>query len=243
MKRVKTEIKGFDRLIEGGFPDGSITLVSGTPGTGKSIFCMQFLVNCAKKEEKSLYISFEETETALRETAKRFSWPVEKLEKEGKLKLVYAKLREDDKAIDKILQIIREGKYQRLVIDSLSDISVYPLFINNKELPWAQIQQSINPIALETDYAIRMKIQEVIDKIRETGVTALVTSELSRDSQWYSRDTVSEFACDAVIILHAVEGEEGFRTLWIPKMRKTKQRAGVYSFEIEKNGINVKSEE
>ena len=38
MKRVKTGIKGFDGLIEGGIPEGSVILVSGTPGTEKKLF-------------------------------------------------------------------------------------------------------------------------------------------------------------------------------------------------------------
>ena len=36
-KRISTGIKGLDSLLLGGFPQGSITLVSGTPGTGKTI--------------------------------------------------------------------------------------------------------------------------------------------------------------------------------------------------------------
>ena len=36
MDRTKTCIKGFDNLIEGGFPKGSTILLSGTPGTGKT---------------------------------------------------------------------------------------------------------------------------------------------------------------------------------------------------------------
>ena len=41
--RVKTGINGLDELIEGGFPEKSITLVSGSPGAGKSIMCFQFI--------------------------------------------------------------------------------------------------------------------------------------------------------------------------------------------------------
>ena len=66
IKRVATGLKGFDKLIEGGLPSGSLTLVSGNPGTGKSIFCMQTAFNIAKKGSAALYISFEQTEAMMK---------------------------------------------------------------------------------------------------------------------------------------------------------------------------------
>jgi len=47
--KVKTGIKGFDTLVEGGLPKGKIILLSGTPGTCKTIFALQFLHNGAVK--------------------------------------------------------------------------------------------------------------------------------------------------------------------------------------------------
>jgi circadian clock protein KaiC len=43
-ERVPTGILGLDSLIEGGFPKGRSILVTGEPGTGKTIFSLQFLV-------------------------------------------------------------------------------------------------------------------------------------------------------------------------------------------------------
>jgi len=61
MERVQTGIKGFDGLIEGGFPKSSAILLSGTPATGKTIFALQYLVNGIEKfNEKGIYITFEE---------------------------------------------------------------------------------------------------------------------------------------------------------------------------------------
>ena len=42
-KRISTGIEGLDSLLLGGFPRGSVTLVSGTPGTGKTIVCFQYI--------------------------------------------------------------------------------------------------------------------------------------------------------------------------------------------------------
>lgn len=244
MKRIPTQIKGFDWLIEGGFPEGSITLVSGTPGTGKSIFCMQFLVNCAKRGEKSLYISFEETEDSLKGTAKSFGWLTEELEKKGTLRIIYINLRKEGKETENILSQIKKEGYARIVVDSLSNLAAYPIFVDSKHLPWAQMQNSLNPVALETEYVTRMQIQELIDKLRETKATTLLTSELLEGAEGLSRDTVSEFACDGVIVLYYITiGSESFGNLQVRKMRRTKHKQGLFPTKITDKGIEIGSEE
>ena len=59
-KRVVTGIPGLDDLIEGGIPENFIILVSGTSGTGKTTFCMQFLAEGIKHDEKGIYIGLGE---------------------------------------------------------------------------------------------------------------------------------------------------------------------------------------
>ena len=59
-KRVESGIPGLDDLIEGGYPENFIILVSGPSGTGKTTFCMQFLIEGVKKGEKGIYIGLGE---------------------------------------------------------------------------------------------------------------------------------------------------------------------------------------
>jgi KaiC/GvpD/RAD55 family RecA-like ATPase len=59
LERVKTGIDGLDNIIEGGLPKSSITLVSGPPGSGKSIFCFQFLYNGIKNGERCLFLTLD----------------------------------------------------------------------------------------------------------------------------------------------------------------------------------------
>ncbi|MGH7829412.1 MAG: RAD55 family ATPase, partial [Candidatus Binatia bacterium] len=51
-QRVSTGIPGLDPLIEGGFPAGKSYLITGESGTGKSIFCMQFVLKGLMEGEK-----------------------------------------------------------------------------------------------------------------------------------------------------------------------------------------------
>ncbi|MGH7846782.1 MAG: RAD55 family ATPase, partial [Candidatus Binatia bacterium] len=54
-KRVATGLPGLDPLIEGGLLEGKSYLVTGDPGGGKSIFCVQFLLRGLEEGEKAVY--------------------------------------------------------------------------------------------------------------------------------------------------------------------------------------------
>ncbi|MCK4315446.1 MAG: hypothetical protein KAX24_06720, partial [Anaerolineae bacterium] len=65
-KRVPTGIKGLDEMLDGGLLPGSMVLVRGAPGTGKTSLALQFLIHgAAKHNEPGLLISFEEFPSSL----------------------------------------------------------------------------------------------------------------------------------------------------------------------------------
>ncbi len=64
--RVKTYVKGFDELIEGGIPKGHVVLVSGTPGAMKSSLAFYVLFNQAKRDgRKGLYLTLEQSRSSM----------------------------------------------------------------------------------------------------------------------------------------------------------------------------------
>src|SRR5215467_14225178 len=66
LPKCPTGIKGFDEITEGGLPRSRTTLLSGGTGTGKTLFCISFLINgVTKYEEPGILMSFEETEEEL----------------------------------------------------------------------------------------------------------------------------------------------------------------------------------
>ncbi len=60
MNRLRTGIKGFDKLVEGGLPEGRSFLLSGGTGTGKTIFSMQFLMNGIEDGEPGIYLTLDD---------------------------------------------------------------------------------------------------------------------------------------------------------------------------------------
>lgn len=81
------DIPGFKSLCPQGIPAGSSLLVEGSPGSGKTIFCLNILKNMCKAKKKVLFMSFEEPEHRLRSHARIFGTDVDKYEKEGLLKI------------------------------------------------------------------------------------------------------------------------------------------------------------
>jgi circadian clock protein KaiC len=63
LQKCPTGIKGFDEITEGGLPMNRITLISGGPGSGKTLLGIDFLVNgVIHYKEPGVFMSFEETE-------------------------------------------------------------------------------------------------------------------------------------------------------------------------------------
>ncbi len=60
-KRLVTEIFEFDRVMGGGIVPGSVTLIGGDPGIGKSTLSMQICCSLAESGQRVLYVSGEES--------------------------------------------------------------------------------------------------------------------------------------------------------------------------------------
>ena len=58
--RISSGVKGLDKLTMGGYSAGSINLIAGGPGSGKTILAIQFLISGILNGENGIYITFEE---------------------------------------------------------------------------------------------------------------------------------------------------------------------------------------
>jgi circadian clock protein KaiC len=212
IKRLKTGMVGLDPLIEGGIPEGSIVLISGTPGTGKTIFGLQFLYEGAKKGEMGIFISFEQDRNDLLRQASRFGWDLDALEKANKVKIVTMWPSSFDEVMTKIFKCLYY-KPKRLVIDSITSITY-----NMKDN--------------------REAIHKIAEKMKSTGLTAILTSELLSGADGFSRDGISEFVSDGVILLKSLEvaGEQK-NIIRVEKLRSTKVDKQSHLYDITDKGM------
>lgn len=245
ISRVKTGIPGFDELVQGGFPANSSVLVCGGPGTGKTIFCLQFLVAGAQENnEKGLYVTFEQRAGALREQAQQFGWDLSSLEKQGLLQIISLPLEKiTEKTIKDIQLVVKKKGIKRLVIDSLSTLVVNaPIYTTPSELAVKDVmgENIIFSPPIIGDYIVKRFIYSFIEQLRVLNCTSLLISEASQSGEYISRDTLSEFVCDGVVLITFESlGGAYSRSLIVRKMRETKNDEDVHPVEISDKGIVV----
>ncbi len=124
-ERVRVGIPGFDdRLLPGGLPSGSTTLLSGDPGVGKTVTALHFLLNGAAQGETGLYITFQESPYQLMNIADNFNLSPAAYQEQGTFQLTYTSPVELD--VDRhayaMLETIKRTGARRVVIDSISDL-------------------------------------------------------------------------------------------------------------------------
>lgn len=106
-ERVGTDLEELDRVLGGGIVPGSLILVGGDPGIGKSTLLLQVCQSLARKEKKVLYISGEESLRQIKLRAQRMGEFTERLFLLCETNLEFIK------------EAIEQGKPETVVIDSI----------------------------------------------------------------------------------------------------------------------------
>ena len=244
MERTKTGVKGLDEMLNGGIPRDSVVLISGAAGSGKTIFGLQFLVNGALEHgERGMFVTFEETREDITAQALQFGWDLDKLEGERKLKIMtFTPSKHHLSHINSEIDgAIDSFKPSRLVYDSISTIGVYAEVIADVEtLMNLGLKKDDVTIQLPPETVTRRAVMDIIGKLKSSRLTSLVISELPKTSTYLSRDTISEFIADGIILLHCLEKKEKkIRAIEVLKMRRTKHSMDLVPMMLGESGIEV----
>ncbi len=220
-KRVKTGIVGLDEMLSGGLLEGSITLVRGAPGTGKTTLGMQFLYSgITDEDERGLLISFEEFPFSLHRDALSLGWDLRKLEEEEKLRLIFTSprifLSSLQSPASPLNRTIQEWDVRRLVLDSISHFT--RMTRDSREL--------------------REIYSNVINGLKREGITTILTSE-DGGTTTEERGRLS-FVVDNIILMHYVEIDSAMqRAILALKTRGSDHAKEIRRFELRKGGIVV----
>ncbi|MDJ0675086.1 MAG: circadian clock protein KaiC [Calothrix sp. MO_167.B42] len=229
VEKIRTMIEGFDDISHGGFPIGRTTLVSGTSGTGKTLFSLEFLYNgISNFDEPGVFVTFEESPSDIIKNAGIFGWNLQQLIEQGKLFILDASPDPEGQdivgnfdlsaLIERLQYAIRKYKAKRVSIDSVT----------------AVFQQ------YEAVGVVRREIFRLVARLKQLGVTTIITTERSQEYGSIAAFGVEEFVSDNVVIVRNVlEGERRRRTIEILKLRGTTHMKGEYPFTITNNGINI----
>jgi circadian clock protein KaiC len=231
VEKVPTGIQGFDEIAYGGIPKGRTTLLSGTSGSGKTVFGMQFLIGGIKEGESVVFVTFEETPQDIVKNMKTFGWDIDRWIKEGKFVFVDAspstaetiEVGEFDLGafLARILHAVKKVNATRVTIDSIS--ALFPRYSD----------QAI----------IRRELYRVGAELKKLKVTTMLTAERVDEIEGkVGRFGVEEFVSDNVILLHnfldTIRGDRK-RSVEILKFRGTVHESQDTPLLVLKDGMNV----
>lgn len=126
LERISTGVKGVDSLIEGGIPKGFTVLLSGNPGTGKTILGAHFLFEGLARGESGLYVSFSESKEQFRVNMEKLGMNFRDFESQGKFVFLdFASITMEGMrdALEEVIATVIGTGTRRLVVDSISAIS------------------------------------------------------------------------------------------------------------------------
>lgn len=222
LPRVSTGIPNLDKVIEGGYVKSSVNLVSGGPGTCKTIFAIQFIIEGLKKGEAAIYITFEEKKKNVYEDMLKFGWDLVKYEKEGKFVFLEYNPEQVRKMLNEgggtVEAIVEQIKAKRLVIDSITSFALlYEDTLTKKEA-----------------------CISLFDLISNWGCTSVLVSQGSYSDSDSVLHAALEFEVDGILLIYhiRIKGNR-IRAFEVIKMRGTEIPEHTMSFIIDQNGVSI----
>ncbi len=225
IERVPSGIAGFDELIEGGFPKQNGFLISGTPGSGKTTFALQYIINGARDyEDVGVFISFEEPVNSLQDRFGRFGWDFKKLEKDGLIHVETPNIKADEG--EDFMQYITCGTFT----DKIKDLGATRIAFDSLT------------VVLEFSEGFggyRRGTQSLIKLYSDMGITPLLVDE--RKTNLSSLEyNMEHFVVDGLIMLDLIKTRDLYhKTITVLKMKGTNHGKSVYPVDISDDGMSV----
>jgi len=230
--RVRTYIPGLDEILYGGIPERSVVLVSGGPGTGKSIMGKQFLYNGLVRGEAGVFVALEEHPVAVRRSFKHFGWDIDKYEREGKFAIVDAFTAGIGSAAQREKYVVKDIDNVHELIDvlrqAIKDTGAVRITID-----------SVSTLYLTKPSVARSTVMLLKRVIAGLGATAMFISQVSVTERGFGGPGV-EHAVDGItrLDLDEVDGRL-YRSIVIWKMRDTKISMVRHPMDITDEGVVI----
>lgn len=249
IKRVPTYIENFDRNIEGGIPEGFVSLVAGTSGTMKSSVVFNILYNeVVQKKKSAVYITLEQSSISLLNHMISMGYDLSQVRV-----ITISDIAKIDENIDKIKKTADRGT---LVFADVGAVrkELRELKNMNPDADWLNVLKNMiaklkdadvcDLFALDSLSALyslsafkepRTKLFYMYEYLRDLSITSFLISEMPLDESKYGEYDVEDFLADS--ILHVAMRREGMkvkREINVTKLRATKANMDIFVLDFSK---------
>jgi len=231
MERVGTGIPGYDELLGGGFFKGSVNVVIGGTGTGKTVFGGEFIHEGAKHGKKGMVVlTSEETEYIRREWYTSFGWDFWKLEEEGDV--TFVDIADPDLRLQKTVEIAPDElikSFKKLLENKIKTVNPDLIFIDSLEALF---------LAIDSKYRLKSMVDDVFNVLREAAATCIVATGVI-----YGVDEIIAYSADSITNIGMVRvGNNIQRSIHVAKHRGSAIVNQVRVLQLSDNGIDVLSQ-
>ena len=232
-ERVPTGIQGLDQIIEGGLPKGRSFLVTGEPGTGKTIFALQFLFEGLKRGEKCIFVTADEGPMDVMEQAASLGWDLEPYVEAKSLAILNASAY--------LSSLPNAGKDRQIDVQkAVGDLAAFVNQIGAERM----VLDPAGPFVLLRDIATRIQDQtRLLIKLLRSSMktTNILTSYAVPRTGERTLHGIEEYLVAGAIVLEMIWQGNGLgRSLIVEKMRCTDVKPKQLEFDILKGqGIVV----
>ena len=230
LAKAPTDIPGFDDITFGGLPRGRVTLVIGGPGTGKTVFALETLVNGARDHrEPGIFVAFEENTEQIILNAATFGWDLPGLERDH-LFFLDARLSPT---------IIQAGDFD--LGGMLAMIGAKVDEMGAKRIVFDGIDVLLT--LLNDPVAERRELYRLYEWLQSRNLTGILTAKASEsDRPSTERYGFMQFMVDCVVVLeHRLPERVSLRSLRIMKYRGSAFAENEFPIIISPSGMEISS--
>jgi circadian clock protein KaiC len=218
--RISTGIERLDSMLAGhGFFRGSSILLTGTPGTGKTSVAACFAQAAARRGDRVIFFSFEESPSQIIRNMRSIGLDLEPLVVRGLLRFHAARptLCGLEMHLATMFKEIQEFRPSVVVVDPITSL-----------------------LSAGTDVETKGMVTRLIDFLKGNQVTSLFTSLTHGGHSLQQSEIAMSSLMDAWLLLQDMEGNgERNRVLYVLKARGMAHSNQVREFLISNRGIDL----
>ena len=249
--KVRTGVRGLDKMLHGGLVPHRPYIVSGPPGSGKTVLSMQFLLEGVEGGERCLFVALEEPPNEIKINVRSFRWNSDDIE--------MLDANSDIRRFEPtpVIEISTESEPARMRelddrIRKTPDFESHEVTVHSLQqlLKNLFIKRRYDRVVIDSMTALRyfcmrefeetITTQSFMRFLAESKVTSLLTVELPEEGEV----PPEAFLARGEVRLHKLRDETGIkRFVSVEKYKGSSHDEFVYPFEIGASGIVVHSGE